>query len=614
MKILKQYSSSFWFWTITIASIFSAWVITGLHNYFPYTGLSIAFMAISSIFFALKKEKVKFDKIIYFCIILLSLFIILRASSLLLFLNILAIIAAICLLINKRKDYNFIQLATSPLEGLYAFFKTSNQFKAHGITFKNHAQKLKEFRYDKLIISICITFILIIFIVPLLSSANPLFDKTTKQFLSFFSIEKFFNFLFAGNVILAGWRIGLSILFFVIFSRIATYLYTEKQETLGDKTAIVEESILALPKIIVAIIVFVFAITQLQLYFASDAFLRSLNYTHSKLVNEVFGQLLIVSAITIALVYNSKSRSKFSQILNFILIIEGLFLTFVGFKGDYDYSFIHGFTTKRLYGFTGIFWISATYILYIKNYIKQFKNNVFVNNFIILSLTTLLLINFLNFDYLVYQVRKPTVNNLIDYNYLSTLSTDASYYKDIVLSLNETVDKYGDKKMENWPKGYSIYMIDMIRDLQKKYKTIDFKTFNASEYLEYLSIKDISKNTLDKIQYLDHPYKGTWKNYFLSEMTVYIIYSDTTDLQNTNLKNDLEQIAQISYVNYHKNKEWSLSYTGKDYSYHEIKYPLTCADPNKNEICSWGGKKLTYDEQGNLYNKNNKVGRIVTYR
>ena len=119
-----------------------------------------------------------------------------------------------------------------------------------------------------------------------------------------------------------------------------------------------------------------------------------------------------------------------------------------------------------------------------------------------LTLGVLLLVNLLNFDYLIYHYSKPTTPAGVDYRYLAGLSPDAHQYKEVLTkAMNEAektkLDWYDSKKIA------PVYMlIDKIEFLRHKYETKkSINSFNFSEYQAYLDTKDIDIATyLKKIK------------------------------------------------------------------------------------------------------------------
>ncbi len=478
----KHGGSPFVFWIIAVLSVLSSWLITP--NDFPHTGLSIGLIAVSTLFYFLKKPKTFFHTGVYASSVALSLFLILRANPILHLLDIVAIIVLTCILVDNINTYTFTRLLASPIKNLDAFFSTQNRFTHKGMLKTSHKEALKRVNYIQIAVSVAVTIILLAFIIPLLGSANPIFDKFIKNLLEALNIEKIFQSI---NVV----RLILSVVFFVIISRLATYVHVQEQAPSQERTSLIQDAILILPKIIVSLVIFIFAIAQFQLYFASDELLKSLNYTNAKLTQEVFAQLSVVSIIVFLLIYGGQNKSKLSRIFDYILIVEGLFLTFVGLKSDYDYSEIYGFTQKRLYGFAAIFWIFGAYLLYVLNHVRKLKTSTFVSHFILFSSLTLILINIANFDSLIYRYKKA-VGGKIDYEYMSTLSPDSGHHKDAVIYLENMTKKHG-KDLSTWPdtQGFRPYdTIRTIEDLKKKYKNPDLRIFNLSEYKTYQLVKD----------------------------------------------------------------------------------------------------------------------------
>jgi hypothetical protein len=213
-----------------------------------------------------------------------------------------------------------------------------------------------------------------------------------------------------------------------------------------------------------------------------------MGYTNSQYAREVFAQLSIVAFITFLLLFGDPSKAKNSRFLTYMLIIESFFLCGVGLKSVFDYTTNWGFTQKRLYGYSEVFWILGALLIFL----YYFKNNIEKSKFVRLltgySIFILLLINITNFDYIIYHYAKSRTGNGDDYLYLSELSTDAHAYKNhLTLTMNAV------KKEPTYEKTWPAHVVlHKIEDLQKKYKTIPpIGSFNISEYLEYRDIKDI---------------------------------------------------------------------------------------------------------------------------
>lgn len=105
-----------------------------------------------------------------------------------------------------------------------------------------------------------------------------------------------------------------------------------------------------------------------------------------------------------------------------------MFLTFIALKSVYDYSYNWGFTYKRLWGYTGVFWILGVFAFFVYKYFKDLQDTYFVKGVILFSSLVLIGVNIANFDSLIFHYRKSVTHSGIDYLYLSGLSSDAESY------------------------------------------------------------------------------------------------------------------------------------------------------------------------------------------
>lgn len=116
-------------------------------------------------------------------------------------------------------------------------------------------------------------------------------------------------------------------------------------------------------------------------------------------------------------------------------------------KSVNDYSNQWGFTEKRLWGYTGVFWMLFVLTSYSYTYFKQLQDILFVKVVIAITVLTLLAINIANFDYLTYHYRKSTTGQGVDHGYLAYLSADAYSYKEELMQSEITMNKSFTTKM-----------------------------------------------------------------------------------------------------------------------------------------------------------------------
>lgn len=221
--------------------------------------------------------------------------------------------------------------------------------------------------------------------------------------------------------------------------------------------------------------------------------------TYSEYVRKGFFELLIASALASSVIvyvlrylHALEDRQKLIiQFISSILTIEtGLLLLSAGKRVEL-YAGAHGLTRARIFGFIFLLWLAAFLIFYFIRILKEIKQT----KFFVMSLTAtagaLLLINVINIDSVIATKYRPTVNNEIDYYYLSSLSTDA---------------------YESWKPAIT----DAENTLNRLAST---KTISSNEYREFFYRQATINALIYKINYLFYKY-GTeeevqsWNNRF----------------------------------------------------------------------------------------------------
>jgi hypothetical protein len=209
----------------------------------------------------------------------------------------------------------------------------------------------------------------------------------------------------------------------------------------------------------------------------------------------VFGQLSVVAVVVFVLIYNSDLKRKLSRELNWFLGVEGVFLTLMAYKSVFEYVGAHGLTYKRLYGILIAMLVTGVFILY-KNYIKNTANN-FARQVIIFSASMLLIVNIVNFDFLIYHYNKPSVGREVDYRYLSTLSADSlSYEEQFELLEGFTFNENNENFTGSYNNDNPLILLHNIESLQKKYSDFDLREFNLLDYIQYKRIKNVDTSKL----------------------------------------------------------------------------------------------------------------------
>lgn len=484
----------FYFLLLSLSAV-SSWLLV-VPGYFPYLGIGVFFIALSSLVFFLKKERKLDQLLLYVLTLLFSLFIFCKANTFLVLLNTIAVIYFGCILILSGKDdkifYNFL---VSPFITFFQSLRIKNAYKVETASYL----KLDRFNLKKLsdlILSIFITFLILLVIIPLLSYSNPFFNKLVADLFNIFNLQRLIKILFKENFFIYLIRFLLFFVFAFFVPRILT-LANASLERLSIKGLTLPINRLLIPKVVTGVVLAIFFITQAQLYFATEEVLVKLGYSYSQYAREVFAHLSIVTLIIFSLIYSDQSKDYRSKLSTYLLIIETFFLNLIALKSVNDYSSYWGFTQKRLYGYTTVVWTFGALSLFLHKYFQELKNSVFIRQTLFWSGFILLAVNIFNFDYLIYHYAKSTTQDGIDHYYLSRLSTDSQSYQEHIQQLISEIEKSDKVDLKKIQAAW--ILLNKIENLKSKYKNLDFRTANLSEYFEYLKIQNLNVETYKSI-------------------------------------------------------------------------------------------------------------------
>lgn len=478
----------------------AAWLII-VSNYFPFFGVALSLAGLSTLVYFNKTKRTFFITAVYILSLLFCVALIYRSNEGLTFFNFIAVIILGSILTVSseatEKNQGFIETLLSPVRTLFGAFQSSYTYKFDLPKPQNVLSHVDNKKSWEIIKSFGVAALLLIIIIPLLASANPLFEKWVQSSVSWLNISTWFSFFDEDAFAMLVYRLFLAAFLIWIVPKLVVFAKAKFEEKDHGEDAKKQFNFL-IPKIAVIAVLGVFFISQAQLYFASESMLQSLGYSHAEYTREVFGQLTVVAFITLVLLYNDKKPKGLSQVLTYVLLIEAAFLTGIAFKSVYDYSSHWGLTYKRLWGFTGVAWMIAT----LASFLYIFKNNlreaVFVKTTLFISCAVLLGVNLFNFDYLIYYYGQSTTHEGTDYRYLSRLTPDSFSYQNQYKAFTE-MDPYS-KELASSTRYSALTLADKIEYLQNKYKDIDVRTFNFSEFQQYMVIKSIDIAT----------FKQTW--------------------------------------------------------------------------------------------------------
>ncbi len=465
---------------IIVFSIFSSIVLI-VPKYFPLSGLFVFFTLLTVLVFIKKSSIGSYERILACLLFLLSASLILRTNLFLIFLDLVGISylgSALVLSKGTASFRNLLDAFLAPLTMFFSVLSSENLFRV--ALGKGNKDRNTTKRLLSILISIGISGLVLMLVLPLLASSNPFFNQILKNIINFFRLSP----ITVGRIVFS-----LFLMFFL------TKLLSMVSVGGGLKHSVdIDISpYIFLTKILLSAILVVFFITQFQLYTASDKTLAGLGYSNSRQTNEVFFQLLVVSFIVLMVIYNDTKRSKQSIYLSVFLIFEILFLTLIAFKADAEYISAWGLTHKRLYGLVVIVWFLGILPLFMNQIVKQLHTSVFVNRAVLYTGILLVLVNLANFEKMIYGYNPSTNVDKIDHLYLSRLRPESGSHLHHINSLSlELLKGSTDFKLINamWRE------LALVDYLNEKYKKVDLRTFNFSEYSEYLKLKDLDVNAL----------------------------------------------------------------------------------------------------------------------
>ena len=480
------------YFAICILSLLFSYLIVTL-NFFPHLGFALSLLIFALFSYKYKKGKEKDSKLYLVFSLLFSILLFVRSESLITFLNLSAALffGLLMLLPSQEKNLGFTDYIYAPFLFVFkSLFAGSDYY----LEFEKKKENSSKVKAVEVAFGILITLFLLAFVLPLLSSANPFFQKIVLDFWNFLGLENLLSSIGLETVFI--WLIRVAFFFIFIFMIPKVMTLINKSHNYSLPLSFKQGTLpLQIPKLILAIILLVFFITQVQFYFATDETLRGLGLSHSQRTREVFTQLSLVASIVIVLIYNSRQKSAFGKLINWILGVQGIFLTLMAFKSDFEYMNTWGLTYKRLYGLTFVTWITGIFVLFFQNFRHKSEAAAFVKKTIIFSGAVLLAVNVLNFDYLIYHFQKAKTGQGIDYTYLSTLSADSLSYKEQILKLEEMSDQDG-YSFDVYDNKRPIIIIRKIENLQNKYSKFDLRTMNLLEFRQYRQIKSLDTEKL----------------------------------------------------------------------------------------------------------------------
>ncbi len=387
-------------------------------------GTGIFFLVLNIIFFLFREKNSK--NLIYAITfsILGAIFAFLiggRASPIISVINLLAsLIFSTCAIYLYKKPTKFEffipQLIISPfvifIDSLLAFFNSAS--------YKVTDQSAQKNNFGALIKGLIIAVPIFSILLFLLVQADPIFGNIVNNLIPNIG-ERFFISL---------------ILFIVIFAigiaKLKDLIKDEEDISLGrsgyHELLVIVGSISALFAVFI-FIQFKYLFSNLGERELYQLGIKSLTY--SEYVNKGFFELIIASVISSAvMVHAVRSIAKITegrkviQALIATLSLEIFLLLLSAAQRVNLYQAEHGLTRARIFGLFFIIWLAGILLIFTVRIFKEIKPIWFFNLVLKMTVLVFLLINIINVDGLIANNFKPTVNNEIDYYYISGLSSD----------------------------------------------------------------------------------------------------------------------------------------------------------------------------------------------
>jgi len=494
-------------WLYLFFGFFTFYILLN-SDYFPFLGFGIFGIILSIIFLVFKKLKT-FESYFWFTVSsVFCLFLAIYSSPLLTFFNLLIIIYALSGQISSGQKLTLWQFLIWPIHNLIYIIFTSkdSNFRLFPKTEKKlPKQEEKPKEYLKKFLSISFTLIIVIIFAAILSTANPYFSSLIANVFNFFNFLEILKFikleyLFDGRTYLA---IGLAV---VIKKSISFLQDNELQKSINSKNWLGYEKSLESfnqkvdilwPKSGGGLVIFVFLLTQIQLYLASSGELDRFGFRDR--AHEVFFQLLIVSLIVLALIFIDISKKRLYKTTSYILLFEAFLLTLGALKSDLEYVIGYGLGPQRLYGFAVIiFTLIALVLTFIVSQNRQ--DSIYLKRVLASIVLIFGLINLINFD-----------KTIVDYNnfagketQVENLSADSqsyrqAYFKNLKSDLKKDTNGppftsgISESEMRELGRQHTQQNIlrSKIQYLKDKYRNPNWNSFNLLEWQQYQQIKDL---------------------------------------------------------------------------------------------------------------------------
>lgn len=346
------------------------------------------------------------------------------------------------------------------------------------LTIKNTPKmRIKNTTAITVILGVIITIPVILVLVGLLSSADPIFSKLISNLFSleWFRVENWVIIRTIALVLTA--IIVLPFFSFKIKERFVSRLGANSN--LGKLPGVAY--ILSLS---VLTVISLFLVIQFKYLFANVAETELIQFgvqTYSEYVRRGFSELLLVSVVIYLVsgfsfvVYRSAKQASALQLINFLLLSEAAIFVLSIFRRIYLYQSLHGFTRVRIYGGAFlILMIVLTAILALRHLKPKAQWYIYE---LLATFAFVFIITGISVDTLITNYSPPTVNGEVDYVYISRLSADAADgWLAAYSHTKDEVDKIAAKpEYTNDDKRKIIYAYQSLNHIKYEYEYLAWK-------------------------------------------------------------------------------------------------------------------------------------------
>ena len=252
------------FFVISLLSLVFSYLIITL-NYFPHLGFTVSLVLFSLLSYKFKKDKSKETKLYLTFTLVFSLLLSVRSEGAITFLNLVAALffGSLMLVSNDKEKKGFIDYIYAQLLFIIKSVFARNDYY---LEFKEKKTSFNTVKATEIVFGILITIFLLVIILPFEEGIKKVCEEY-KNVWNFLSLENLFKNIVLESVFIWSLRLVFFLIFIFIIPKIITLINKSNNYTLPSFFKI-DALPLHIPKLVLAIILFVFFITQLQFYFA----------------------------------------------------------------------------------------------------------------------------------------------------------------------------------------------------------------------------------------------------------------------------------------------------------------------------------------------------------